>query len=116
MSVWISADCLQCIILIGTNLRVPIERLHRSPQVEGTEEERTESVGRTINITFTVVLLLLGIIGIVSYFNVVRLVDDANWVAHTDEVITNLEALLSRATDVETADRGYAITGQDSYL
>jgi methyl-accepting chemotaxis protein len=37
-------------------------------------------------------------------------------VAHSDEVIANLEALLSRATDVETGERGYAITGKDSYL
>jgi PAS domain S-box-containing protein len=116
MSGWISADCLYCLISIGTSLNVPIERLPRSPPAGETEEERADSIGRTIQIAFAVALALLGILGLGSYLNVVRLAEDARMVAHTDEVIANLEALLSRATDVETGERGYAITGKDSYL
>jgi PAS domain S-box-containing protein len=116
MSEWISADCLHCLILIGTSLNAPIERLHRSSQTGETEEERVDSIRRTIQMAFAVTLALLGILGIGSYLSVVRLAEDARMVAHTDEVIVNLEALLSRATDVETGERGYAITGEESYL
>jgi signal transduction histidine kinase len=85
-------------------------------EFEETEEEGADPVERAIQIAFAVALVLLGITGIVSYLSVIRLTDDAQWVAHTGEIIANLEALLSRTTDVETAVRGYAITGEDSYL
>jgi signal transduction histidine kinase/DNA-binding response OmpR family regulator len=85
-------------------------------EFEETEEEGADPVERAIQIAFAIALVLLGITGIVSYLSVTRLTDDVQWVVHTDEIIANLEALLSRTTDVETAVRGYAITGEDSYL
>jgi PAS domain S-box-containing protein len=58
----------------------------------------------------------LGVVGVVSYLSVVRLTENAAWVAHTHEVITRLESLLAAVTDSETAERGYIITGDESYL
>lgn len=40
----------------------------------------------------------------------------ANWVAHTHEVLFNLEKTLSLVTDNETSSRGYLITGQPHFL
>src|SRR5205823_1822228 len=55
-------------------------------------------------------------IGIVSYLSVVRLSENAARVEHTHEVLSSLELLLAAATDCETAERGYVITGDESYL
>jgi PAS domain S-box-containing protein len=85
-------------------------------RLEETKKKRAASLELTLEIGLAVVLAIVGAIGIASYFNVIRLIEHAQWVAHTDEVIANLEGLLSRITDVETASRGYAITGSDSYL
>src|SRR5205814_9989255 len=59
---------------------------------------------------------LSGVIGIVSYLSIVRLNENAARVEHTHEVLSSLELLLAAATDSETAERGYVITGDESYL
>ena len=42
--------------------------------------------------------------------------EDAEWVAHTREVITGLENIFSLMKDAETGFRGYVITGDPRYL
>ena len=97
------------IIMIASGVLISVltGSLRRSSQIiesEGTEEEGAgSSVERAIQTGFAVALAILGIVGIVAYFSVVRLTEDAKWVAHTDEVIANLNSLLSSATDVESA-------------
>jgi PAS domain S-box-containing protein len=54
--------------------------------------------------------------GVVSYLSVVRLNQNAASVAHTHEVLSGIERLLAATTDSETAERGYVITGDESYL
>jgi PAS domain S-box-containing protein len=74
---------------------------------------RTE---RKVQLGFAFALTCLAVVGVVSYFRVVRLSENAAWVEHTHEVLSSLELLLAAATDSETAERGYVITGDDSYL
>src|SRR5213595_3342357 len=69
-----------------------------------------------VRVGFGFALICLGVIGIVSYLSVVRLNENAAWVEHTHEVLGSLELLLAAATDSETAERGYVITGDESYL
>src|SRR5256885_10929549 len=69
-----------------------------------------------VRLGFGFALTCLGVVGIVSYLSVVRLNDSAASVAHTHEVLSSLELLLAAATDSETAERGYVITGDESYL
>ena len=99
-------------IASGMLISVLTGSLRSSPQViesEGTEEEGAgSSVERAIQSGFAVALAMLGIVGIVAYFSVVRLTEDAKWVAHSNEVIASLNSLLSSTTDVETGERGYA--------
>jgi PAS domain S-box-containing protein len=38
------------------------------------------------------------------------------WVSHTNEVLTRLEAVLSTLKDAETGQRGYLLTGEATYL
>src|SRR5437773_4551258 len=69
-----------------------------------------------VRVGFGFALLCLGVMGIVSYLSLVRLNENAAVVEHTHEVLGSLELLLAAATDSETAERGYVITGDESYL
>ena len=69
-----------------------------------------------VRVGFGFALACLGVVGIVSYLSVVRLNENAARVEHTREVLGSLELLLAAATDSETAERGYVITGDESYL
>ncbi len=42
--------------------------------------------------------------------------DSEYWVAHTWQVINQVESIMSSAKDAETGNRGYLITGDESYL
>jgi signal transduction histidine kinase/CHASE3 domain sensor protein/ActR/RegA family two-component response regulator len=91
--------------------------LHRSP---GSESEPTHtellSTERKVRLGFAFALACLAVIGVVSYLSVVRLKQNAAWVEHTHQVLGSLELLLAAATDSETAERGYVITGDEDYL
>src|SRR6266436_7298950 len=91
--------------------------LHRSPGSESqpvdTEPASTES---KVRLGFAFALACLAVIGVVSYLSVVRLKENAASVERTHEVLSSLELLLAASTDSETAERGYVITGDESYL
>lgn len=54
--------------------------------------------------------------GIISYLNTKTLREDSKLVAHTHEVLQSLNSILSSMKDAETGQRGYVLTGQESYL
>ena len=83
---------------------------------EGTAERDLKSTERRVRFGFTFALGCLAIVVLVSYWSLARLHENAAWVAHTHEVLDGLDALLAAATDSETAERGYVITGDESYL
>jgi CHASE3 domain len=89
-----------------------------SPQEgsEGTAERDLKSTERRVRFGFTFALGCLAIIALVSYWSLARLNATAALVEHTHEVLDALNALLAAATDSETAERGYVITGDASYL
>jgi len=74
------------------------------------------SMQRKVGFGFGFALACLGVVSVVSYLSVVRLNEDAAWVEHTHEVLSGLQLLLAAVTDSETAERGYVITGDESYL
>ena len=74
------------------------------------------SIGLKIAVSFGIVLLLLLVIGIISYQNLSRLKSEANWVSHTHDVLHDLELVLGDLKDAETGQRGYIITGMENYL
>ncbi|MEH2042858.1 response regulator [Nostoc sp.] len=59
---------------------------------------------------------ILVLIGVISYHNTRILIDNNNQVQKTQEKINKLEELLSEMKDAETGQRGYILTGQESYL
>ncbi|HWG68489.1 MAG TPA: CHASE3 domain-containing protein [Steroidobacteraceae bacterium] len=74
------------------------------------------NVGTKISVGFGVTLAIFVIVGTISYESVTKQTEAAAWVAHTREVQNQLDELLSVMQDAETGQRGYVITGADSYL
>ena len=74
------------------------------------------SVGSKIGCGFALALVIAVVIGGVSYRNTSQLVESAEWVTHTYQVLENLETLVSTLKDAETGQRGYVITGAERYL
>jgi PAS domain S-box-containing protein len=65
---------------------------------------------------FGLALVILVLIGVISYQNTRLLIDSNNQVQRTQAKINKLEELLSEMKDAETGQRGYIITGQEIYL
>lgn len=65
-----------------------------------------------IGVTFGALVLLVSVTGV----NTARLIEDARLVDHTKDVIGELESAFSAIKDGETSQRGFLLTGEDSYL
>jgi methyl-accepting chemotaxis protein len=72
--------------------------------------------GRKIAGGFAVSFALLALIGVVAYRSVDTLTKTSYAVTHTYTVIERIAGLLSELKDAETGQRGFVITGDDSYL
>src|SRR5579872_2397947 len=66
--------------------------------------------------SFGLAVIILGLIGMITYQSTNGLIEAGDWVAHTHEVLENLEALLSDLVDTEVGERGYVITGRENFL
>lgn len=65
---------------------------------------------------FVGALAILGLITVLSLLNTRKLKQTNAWVAHTNEVIARLDDLMITILDAESGQRGFIITGLDSYL
>lgn len=65
---------------------------------------------------FEIILTLLVIAILISYANSNKLIDDTNWIIHTEEVLVELKGIVTHLIDAETGQRGYIITGKERYL
>src|SRR5437868_3668941 len=74
------------------------------------------NVGTKISAGFGLALAIFVIVGVVSYRSIIQQTEAADWVAHTREVQVQLTQLRSGLQDAETGQRGYLITGLESYL
>ncbi|SIT24578.1 hypothetical protein SAMN05421788_106150 [Filimonas lacunae] len=71
---------------------------------------------RNMLVGFGISLLLLIVSAIASYNSISGLISSTNWVTHTHRVIENLEKSMSYLKDAETSQRGYLLTGRESFL
>lgn len=74
------------------------------------------TVGRKVAGSFFLILVILLILAGSSYRNTTRLIESNDWVNHTNEVIQSLDDLLIRLSLVESAQRGFTISGDEVYL
>ncbi|MBA2493821.1 MAG: CHASE3 domain-containing protein [Acidobacteria bacterium] len=71
---------------------------------------------RQIQLAFIIALLLLLTLGFFAYRSANSMNEALNWEKHTQEVLLQLNNALNLVTDAETSSRGFAITGNDSFL
>jgi PAS domain S-box-containing protein len=65
---------------------------------------------------FALAAAILAFAGWESYRNTVRFSEASEWQKHTYEVLRNIEGLLAGLVDAETGQRGYLLTGEETYL
>ncbi|HTL88272.1 MAG TPA: CHASE3 domain-containing protein, partial [Leptolyngbya sp.] len=73
-------------------------------------------IGTKIGATFSIGLAVFATIGVISFRGTQQLIDASGWVMHTYQVLGELENVLSLLKDAETGQRGYLLTGEESYL
>jgi methyl-accepting chemotaxis protein len=74
------------------------------------------SLGRKLGAGFAVAGLILLLVALVGYRSTVSLIDNDEAVNHSHRVQVAFANLLSLMKDAETGQRGYVITGDNSYL
>src|ERR1700689_1929110 len=74
------------------------------------------TVGRRLIVGFGLSALTLVLVAIVSYRNANLLIENDALVEHSHQVRIDFSEILSELKDAETGQRGYLLTGDDSYL
>lgn len=74
------------------------------------------SIGRKLAAGFALPLVILTVVGAVSYQTVERLQEASRLVEHTHEILENLARLEATIADAEAGQRGYLITGKEEFL
>ena len=74
------------------------------------------TVNKRLLAGFGLAAVTLLLVAGISYHNANILIDTEHWLTHTHQVRTELADLLSELKDAETGQRGYLLTGEDSYL
>jgi PAS domain S-box-containing protein len=74
------------------------------------------SIRRKIIVGFGVVLIMLGVIGFISYRSTRDFIATADWVAQTREVMEVEERTQRHLMEMESGRRGFIATGDESFL
>jgi methyl-accepting chemotaxis protein len=77
---------------------------------------RAQRIGIRLTVAFAVAAALLVIVGSINLVAVGNLLDGQRSVTHTYQVLRALDDIDSTLKDAETGQRGYLITGSQSYL
>ncbi|ALF52561.1 hypothetical protein ACX27_06440 [Nostoc piscinale CENA21] len=68
-----------------------------------------------VAVSFSLALLLLCGVGVISYASFQSLTKESNWVIHTQRVLDNLDHLHMYLRNIETAYSSYIFTSQVTY-
>jgi signal transduction histidine kinase/CheY-like chemotaxis protein/CHASE3 domain sensor protein len=80
------------------------------------EDLHRTSLGRRLTIAIATPMILLLALGLVLGRQILQMADDADWVEHTDQVISLGQRTMLQMVDQETAIRGYLIAGNRAFL
>src|ERR1700722_219513 len=87
------------------------------PPVPGWRYMKTTSpLNRTVQLAFAVAIVIMLAAGTISHRALVVSGESDQWVRHTHEVLEKLQNLFSAMQSIESSDRGFALTGEGSYL
>ena len=73
-------------------------------------------LNRKVQLAFGSAIVTLLVVGSVSYHSMVIASESDRWVRHTHEVLETLQNLISHAERIESSERGFILTGDESYL
>ncbi|MGY1652868.1 methyl-accepting chemotaxis protein [Geodermatophilus sp. SYSU D01119] len=76
----------------------------------------TWTIGRRLMAGFGAALVLLAVVGFIAYRNTGTMRDTSHMVTHTYQVLAAVSTIESTLKDGETGQRGFLLTGVDSYL
>jgi methyl-accepting chemotaxis protein len=74
------------------------------------------TVGAKIGLGFGLALVFFLVVNAISYRSTIQLTQSNDWVTHSHLVLEELAALLQGLTDAETGQRGFILTGRETYL
>jgi methyl-accepting chemotaxis protein len=77
---------------------------------------RSRSFGVLIALGFTVSFVMLAVVATVGYFSIAGIWNNTHRMGQTYGIIDQLSELTSNIKDAETGQRGYLLTGNDTYL
>jgi signal transduction histidine kinase/CheY-like chemotaxis protein/CHASE3 domain sensor protein len=75
-----------------------------------------KSLGRKLRIGLGLSLLILFISSLASYISISNLVESSRLVAHSNQVISKTNEIISTIKDAETGQRGFLLTGESVFL
>lgn len=102
----ITASAAVAFVVLGTGLFILAWR----------EQDTAWAIEKKVTVAFANgLLIVLAMIG-VTYGTTGNLQETANWVAHTHAVRFHASELLSSLQDVELGQRGYLLTGRETFL
>jgi len=73
-------------------------------------------LNRRVQLALGAAILASLIVGAISYRSMVASTESNRWVRHTHEVLEKLQNLLATMQSIESSYRGFALTGEKSYL
>jgi len=73
-------------------------------------------LNRKVQLMFGSAIVILLVVGAVSYDSISKSHESDLWVRHTHEVLENLQNLVTDMAKIESSDRGFAWTGEEAYL
>src|ERR1700730_9880577 len=71
---------------------------------------------RKVQLGFGAAILTLLGAGVISYRALVDANRSSGWVRHSDQVLAQLQELLSASQNIESSSVGFALTGDKSYV
>jgi len=104
------------LLLTGVIVSILFEELHqlRGKGSEQRRQPRDATTETKVRVGFAISLAFLGVIGIASYLSVARFKQNTVLIAHSQSVVSKIDALVGTMLDTETAQRAYVITGTES--
>ncbi|MCH2156527.1 MAG: CHASE3 domain-containing protein [Opitutales bacterium] len=81
-------------------------------------EKKKFALGLSLRVTLGALspIVVVVILGIITYSGINSLRESTRWVEHTHNVIAKANAMLTSAIDMETGLRGFMVTGKEEFL
>ena len=73
-------------------------------------------LGRKVQLAFAAAIAIMLVVGAASYRSMGASSESDRWVRHTHEVLENLQELHLAMVSIESTNRGFVLTGDESYV